>query len=81
MYTYLLQENVLTDNILLVAEKGKVFKNGIKAIVKENTFLNAWQDKESIKRFRSVNSLNKYLSKHYTEEEIEHLDFYNTCLE
>jgi hypothetical protein len=80
MQTYLLQENVLTDNVLLVADKGKVFKNGIKAIVKENTFLNAWQDKETIKNFRTEKSLMKYLSKNYKEVVFE-IDLSNTCLE
>ena len=81
MYTYLLQENVLTDNILLVAEKGKVFSNGIKAIVKENSFQNAWQDKETIKRFKTEKSLMKYLRKQYDEEVVCEIDLSNTCLE
>ena len=45
MNSYILQENVLTDNVLLVASEGKVFKGGFIAILKENVFLNAWQDK------------------------------------
>lgn len=80
MQTYLLQENVLTDNVLLVADKGKVFKNGIKAIVKENTFLNEWQDKETVKNFRTEKSLMKYLSKHYKEVVFE-IDLSNTCFD
>lgn len=80
MYSYLLRENVLTDNVLLVPSKGKIFKGGYIATIKENTFQNAWQDKETVKRFRSVNSLNKYLDKHYKEEELD-LDFYGSCLE
>jgi hypothetical protein len=79
MQNYLLQENVLTDNILTVAEKGKIFKGGFIASIKENTFLNTWQDKETITNFRSVKSLNKYLDKHYKEVSKE-FDFYNTCL-
>ena len=78
---FILRVNVVSDNILKVAPKGKIFKGGYVAIVKESIFLNAWQDKESIKRFRSVNTLQKYLDKHYTEEETEFLDFCNTCLE
>ena len=78
---FILRVNVVSDNILKVAPKGKIFKGGYVAIVKENIFLNAWQDKETVKRFRSGNSLNKYLVKHYTEEETEFLDFCDTCLE
>jgi hypothetical protein len=80
MQSYLLQENVLTDNVLLVANKGKVFKGGYKAIIKENTFKNAWQDKETITRFRSVHNLMKYLNKHY-KEVVEELDFTDSCIE
>ena len=72
---FILRENVLTDNILKVAPQGKIFKGGYVAILKEYTFQNAWQDEESIKRFRSKNSLQKYLSKHYTEEETEFVYF------
>lgn len=78
---YIVRENVLTDNILKVAPKGKVFKGGFVAILEEYTFQNAWQDKKNIKRFKSVNSLTKYLSKNYTEEETDFLDFNNSCLE
>lgn len=74
---YIVRENVLTDNILKVAPQGKIFKGGYVAILREYTFLNAWQDKESVKRFRNFNSLQKYLDKHYTEEEIEFLDFFS----
>lgn len=71
---YILRENVLTDNILKVAPQGKMFKGGYVAILREYTFQNAWQDKETVKRFRNFNTLNKYLARHYTEEETEHLD-------
>ena len=48
-----LSENVLTDNILMIPEKGKIFKGGYIAIIKEYKFQNSWSDKEVIKRFRS----------------------------
>lgn len=78
MESFVLRENVLTDNVLLVASKGKSFRSGIKAIIKENTFQNAWQDKETIKKFRTEKSLMKYLNKHY-KEVVEDLDFSDTC--
>ena len=68
---YILRENVLTDNILEIAEDGYIFKGGYKAILKEYTFRNAWQDNENIKRFKTLKSLHKYLDKNYTQEEIE----------
>lgn len=72
---YIVRENVLTDNILKVAPKGYVFKGGYVAILREYTFQNSWSDKETVRRFRSFDTLHKYLDKHYTEEETEHLDF------
>lgn len=78
---YIVRENVLTDNILMVAPKGKIFKGGYVAILKEYTYQNPWSDKETVKRFRSSNALYQYLDKHYTEEETGHLDFTDTCLE
>jgi hypothetical protein len=75
---FILRENVLTDNVLTIPNKGKIFKGGYIAIIKENQYQTAWSDKETIKRFRSVDRLNEYLNKHYSEVEI---DFTETCLE
>jgi hypothetical protein len=75
---FILRENVLTDNILTIPDKGKVFKNGYIAIIKENEYQNAWSDREVIKRFRNIDRLNKYLDKHYPQVEI---DFQGTCIE
>jgi hypothetical protein len=74
----ILRENVLTDNILLIANKGKIFKGGYIAIIKENRFKNAWADEESVKRFRNMERLISYLDKQYPQAEI---DFEGTCLE
>ena len=72
---YIVRENVLTDNILKLPSEGKIFKGGYVAILREYTYLNAWQDKESVKRFRSIKRLLSYLKKYYKEEfeEIKHL--------
>ena len=70
MQTFILCENVLTDNILLLADEGKIFKGGYVAIVQEFEFKNEWSDKEKIKKFRSVNALRKYIQKKYKNFEI-----------
>ncbi len=75
---FFLRENVLTDNILTIADKGKIFKGGFIAMVREFEFLNAWQDREIIKRFRSKDRLCSYLDKKYPEADI---DLSGTCLE
>jgi hypothetical protein len=65
MQTFILKENVLTDNLLLLAEEGKSFKGGYIAIIKEYTFQNAWSDKLTIKRFRCNKRLGKYIMSTY----------------
>ena len=78
MREFILRENVLTDNVLAIPDKGKIFKGGYIAIIKEYGFATSWSDKETIKRFRSVDRLTKYLDKQYPEADI---DFEGTCLE
>ena len=67
MQTYILKENVLTDDELLLADEGKIFKGGYIAILKIHSYLNAWCDQQEIKRFRSEQQLQKYLNKNYPE--------------
>ena len=79
---YLLRENVVSDNVLKLAKKGYSFKGGYIAIVKENVFQNAWQDRETVKKFRKENSLRKYLAKNYKDcDYLDDLDFTGTCLD
>ena len=67
---FILRENVLTDNVLLLAEEGKVFKGGYIAIIKEYTYQNSWSDKLGVKRFRNKERLNNYLNKNYPDFEM-----------
>ena len=73
MNQFILRENALTDNVLLIADKGKVFKGNYIAILKEYKYLNAWNDKETILKFRSEKSLLNYLGKNYNDEELEQI--------
>lgn len=77
---FILKENVLTDNLLLIPEKNKIFKGGYIAIIKEYTFANEWGDMEHIKRFRNKQRLKKYLDKKYPEISYM-IDFTGTSLE
>jgi hypothetical protein len=72
MQTFILRERPLTDNILMLADEGKVFKGNYIAIIKENTFLNEWSDKERVKKFRKQKMLDNYLTKNYPEFEINY---------
>jgi hypothetical protein len=65
MQEFILKENVLSDDILLLADEGKVFKGGYVGIVKEYKFQNAWSDKLTIKRFRCKDRLDKYIKSTY----------------
>lgn len=60
-----LKENVLSDNILLLPENGKIFKGGYIAIIKEYVYLNAWSDKLTLKKFRKQSVLDNYILKNY----------------
>ena len=72
MQTLILQENVLTDNLLLLAEEGKIFKGGYIAIIREYEFSNSWSDREKPnKKFRSINSLKKYIQRKYKNFDID----------
>ena len=71
---FILRENVLTVNTLVLPNKGKIFKGGYIGIVKEYTYSSPWSDKESIKKFRSKERLESYLKTNYPMEiwEIEY---------
>ena len=75
---FILKENVLTDNILILAEKNKIFKSGYIAYINEYVYANAWGDRLIQKKFRSQKSLLKYLSKFYPEFDSD--IFTNCCL-
>lgn len=66
MIEIILKENILSDNILRIAEKNEIFRNNIVAIIYEHTYLNAWNDKQTIKKFKKISTLEKWLTKHYS---------------
>lgn len=70
METYILRQNVVSDNVLLLANENELFKGHYVAILKEYTYATPWSDKETIKRFKKRETLFKYLNKYYPEIEI-----------
>lgn len=64
-YEIILQENVLSDNILILPDNGKVFNGGYIAVIKEYFYRNAWSDELRVKKFKKETALYKYLSKKY----------------
>lgn len=75
MRQFILRQNVLTDNTLILADKGKVFKGGYIAILKEYTFESAWFDKEQIKQFRNEERLFKYIKSFYPDFDLMDIEF------
>lgn len=65
METYVLKENVLTDDLIHFPEDGKIFKGNYIAIVESHTFLNSQNDSKKVIRFRSENKLQEFLTKNY----------------
>ena len=75
---FILKENVLTDNILILAEKNKIFKGGYIAYINEYVYANSWSDRLIQRKFRSEKSLLNFLSKFYSEFDSD--IFTNSCL-
>ena len=71
---YILRENVLTDNVLLLAPFGYKFKGGYMAMIKEYSYQNAWSDKLNVVKFKSANSLSKYIAKNYVDFDLNDIE-------
>lgn len=69
--SFVLFEGVLNDDMLYIASKGKEFKGGYVACIEYYTFLNEWNNKKHIKYFRTLHTLEKYISKKYPNADIE----------
>jgi hypothetical protein len=67
MTTIVLRQNVVSDDVVYIADKNKVFKGGYTAILEYNTYLNQWCDKQHFRRFKSLNALEKYINKNYKD--------------
>lgn len=64
---FILKENLLTDNILILAEKNKIFKGGYIAYINEYVYANSWGYRLIQKKFRSEKSLLRFLNKFYPD--------------
>lgn len=70
MEKYILRENVLSDDTLLLADENEMFKGGFVAILKTYTYGTPWSDFLKVKRFKKRDVLFKYLDKNYPGIEI-----------
>jgi len=67
--TFILREGCLNDDTLHIAPNGYHYRGGYIAVIQYYTFQNHWSDNKHVVRFKSVNSLSKYLVKHYPDFE------------
>ena len=73
METYILRENVLSDDVLLLADEGKIFKGGYLGIVEYYTYQNAWSDKKHIAKFKNKKRLVKFIAKNYKDFNLQQI--------
>lgn len=67
--TELLREGVLNDDVIHLAPEGYRFKGGYTAIVEYYTYANEWGNHRHIKRFRTIDSAEKFVTKMRLREE------------
>jgi hypothetical protein len=65
MQIELIKEGVLNDDILKIADEGKVFKGNYEAILEYYTFANSQGNHKNIRRFRSIENAIKFIKKNY----------------
>ena len=65
MQKFILRQNVVSDDILIASDKGKIFKGGYIAIVEFNVYKNSWCERKQVKNFRSKKQLFEFLKKQY----------------
>jgi len=61
--TWQLHENPLTTDYVEIAPNGYQFKSGVKYILHYFTYANEWGDRENIKRFKKLETLEKFYNK------------------
>ena len=67
MYTELIREGVLNDDLLHTAEEGKIFKGGYEAVLEYYTFQNTQSNSKNLRRFKTYENAQKFIEKKYKE--------------
>lgn len=70
MTSYVVNERVVSDDIVYIADEGKAFKGGYVAILEYNTYANEWSDRKHVRRFRTLEAMDKFLNKRYPEFDV-----------
>lgn len=61
--TELLKEGGLNDDLMHIAPEGYHFKGGYAAIVEYYTYANEWGNHKNIKRFRTLEAAEKFITR------------------
>ena len=72
MVKLILKNGVLNDDVVYIAENGKVFKGNFVAIIEYYTFLNEWNNKKHYKSFKTLENLYKFIDKNYKNVTLEY---------
>lgn len=67
MNTFIVNERPLNDDMLYIADRGKVFKGGYIALLEYYTFANAWSDRKHRRGFKSLEAMRKFITKRYPD--------------
>lgn len=70
MESTIINEGVLNDDILHVADENKVFKGDYVAILEYYIFQNSWSNRKVIKGFKTLENANKFISKTFKTQTI-----------
>ena len=76
MREFILHERVLNDDFIQIADDGKIFKGGYKAIITYYTYQNHWNDNKHIKRFRTLENAFKWINKQERYNDLDLNDIY-----
>ena len=69
--SYVLFEGVLNDDMLHIANEGKVFKGGYVAVIEYYKYLNGWNNSKHYKYFKNLATLERYINKKYPDADVE----------
>ena len=72
MVKLILKNGVLNDDVVYIAENGKVFKGNFVAIIEYYTYLNEWNNKKHYKSFKTLKNLHKFIDKNYKNVTLEY---------
>lgn len=71
--TWTMREGVLNDDKLHIANEGSKFKGGYVAILEYYTYATHWSNHKHYKRFKTLDTMYRYIDKHYTDEDTDYI--------